>query len=482
MSDSRLAVVVLAAGAGTRMRSKKAKVLHPIAGVPMIGHVLATARELDPAHVLTVVRHQRDAVAAAIAELSPDAIVVDQDEVPGTGRAVEQAVAALPADFEGDVVVVSGDVPLLDAATLAGLVAAHRGAGAEATLLSAVLDDATGYGRIVRDADGGVDRIVEHKDASDAERAIAEINSGSYVFSAAALRTHLPTLTTENAAGEKYLTEVVGLLRAAGQPIAAVPVAEPWIVGGVNDRAQLAEQARRLNAMIVRGWQLAGVTITDPATTWIDLAVTIGEDTEILPGSRLLGATTIDRDAVIGPDTTLIDTEVGEGASVVRSQAELAVFKAFSTVGPFSYIRPNTELGGGGKIGAFVETKNAQIGRGTKVPHLSYVGDTEVGEESNLGAGTITSNYDGVNKHRTTIGRNVRIASHTVLVAPVRIGDGAYTGAGAVVRKDVPAGSLALTVAPQRNIEGWVEQKRPGSASAQAAAESDGQTPDEPTA
>ncbi|TXK19516.1 bifunctional UDP-N-acetylglucosamine diphosphorylase/glucosamine-1-phosphate N-acetyltransferase GlmU [Homoserinibacter sp. GY 40078] len=470
MTDPHLAVIVLAAGEGTRMRSRRAKVLHPIAGLPMVAHVIATARHLDPAHIEVVVRHQRDAVVGAVEEYADEAIIVDQDDVPGTGRAVELAVAALPADFDGDVVVVSGDVPLLDAVTLGALVEQHRAASASATILSAVLDDATGYGRIVRDDAGGVAAIVEHKDADEAVLAITEINSGSYVFRVSALREHLPRVGTANAQGEKYLTDVVAMLRAASDPVMAMPVTENWRVAGVNDRAQLAEQAARLNAMIVRGHQLNGVTILDPSTTWIDLTVSIGQDTEILPNTRLAGATTIERDAVIGPDTTLVDCEVGEGAVIKRTDATLAVVKAFAEVGPFAYLRPGTELEGGGKIGTFVETKNAHIGRGSKVPHLSYIGDTEVGEGSNVGAGTITANYDGVNKHRTTVGSHVRTGSHNVFVAPVTIGDGAYTGAGTVVRKDVPAGSLAMNVAPQRNLEGWVAANRPGTAAADAAA------------
>ncbi len=470
MTDQNLAVIILAAGEGTRMRSATPKVLHTLAGIPLLGHVLATARELHPAFVVAVVRHERDKVAAVISETLPETVVVDQDDVPGTGRAVEVALAALPADFEGDVVVVSGDVPLLDAGTLGRLLEQHRAAHRAATLLSAVLEDATGYGRVIRGADGLVDRIVEQKDANESELSITEINSGSYVFAVSLLREELPKLTTANAQGEKYLTDVVGMLRASGKPVDAVPVGQSWIVGGVNDRVQLAEAATRLNALIVRGWQLAGVTIQDPATTWIDLKTTIAEDVEILPGTQLKGATTIARGAIIGPDTTLVDCEIGEDAVVKRTDATLAVIGKGATVGPFSYLRPNSVLGDEGKIGAFVETKNSTIGFGSKVPHLSYIGDTEVGVQSNIGAGTITANYDGVNKHRTTVGSHVRTSSHNVFVAPVRIGDGAYTGAGTVVRKDVPAGALAVNVAPQRNMMGWVEEKRPGTAAAEAAA------------
>lgn len=479
MIDQNLAVIVLAAGEGTRMRSATPKVLHTLAGIPLVGHVLATARELHPAHIVAVVRHERDAVAAVIAQNLPETVIVDQDEIPGTGRAVEVGLGALPEGFEGDVVVVSGDVPLLDAGTLGHLLEAHRAHHAAATLLSAVLDDATGYGRVIRGADGLVDRIVEQKDANESELQITEINSGSYVFSIRPLRDELPKVGTGNAQGEKYLTDVVALLRASGSPVEAVPVGQSWIVGGVNDRVQLAEAAARLNALIVRGHQLAGVTVHDPATTWIDLAATIAEDVEILPGTQIKGATKIDRGAIIGPDTTLVDCEIGENAVVKRTDATLAVIGKGASVGPFAYLRPNTVLGENGKIGTFVETKNATIGFGSKVPHLSYIGDTEVGVQSNIGAGTITANYDGVNKHRTTVGSHVRTSSHNVFVAPVRIGDGAYTGAGTVVRKDVPAGALAISVAPQRNMMGWVEQKRPGTAAAEAAAAA-GESGDQP--
>ncbi|WP_022889994.1 bifunctional UDP-N-acetylglucosamine diphosphorylase/glucosamine-1-phosphate N-acetyltransferase GlmU [Agromyces italicus] len=469
MTDQNLAIIVLAAGQGTRMKSSLPKMLHPLAGAPIVGHVLATARALDAAHVLAVVRHEREQVASAIEAGFPGTVLVDQDEIDGTGRAVELAVAALPEGFDGDVLVLNGDVPLLDADTLAEFLGRHRGTGSAASVLSAVYDDPSGYGRIVRSDAGAFDRIVEQKDATPDERAIAEINAGIYAFGAAALRDQLANLTTENAQGEKYLTDVIGLLRAAGSEVEAVPVAEPWLVAGINDRAQLSETAARLNALIVRGWQLAGVTIDDPATTWIDLAVKIESDVTIRPGTQLKGATVIATGAVVGPDTTLVDCEVGENAEVRRTDGTLAVIGAGATVGPFSFLRPGTVLGADGKIGAFVETKNAQIGEGSKVPHLSYIGDATIGVHSNVGAGSITANYDGVQKHRTEIGSHVRTGSHGVFVAPVRIGDGVYTGAGTVVRKEVPAGALAVNVAPQRNIEGWVQQYRAGTAAAQAA-------------
>lgn len=472
MTDNSLAIVILAAGQGTRMKSATPKLLHELAGVPIISHVLATARELDAAQVITVVRHERDRLVEVISAELPASVVVDQDEIPGTGRAVELAVAALPAGFDGDVLVVNGDVPLLNAATLSNLIDAHRAGAAAATILSTFPADATGYGRIIRTEDGSLDRIVEHKDATDAERAVSEINAGVYLFGLSALRDQLAHLTTDNAQGEKYLTDIIGLLRAAGSEVAALSVAQSWLVEGINDRAQLSEAAARLNALIVRGWQLNGVTVQDPATTWIDLKVTLAEDVTVLPGTQILGATAIARGASVGPDTTLVHCEVGEGATVKRTDATLAVIGAGASVGPFAFLRPGTELGVDGKIGTFVETKNAKIGEGSKVPHLSYVGDATVGVGSNVGAGTIFANYDGVNKHSSVIGSHVRSGSHNVFVAPIRIGDGAYTGAGTVVRKDVPAGSLAINVAPQRNIEGWVATNRPGTDAAKAAAES----------
>ncbi|TFD72662.1 bifunctional UDP-N-acetylglucosamine diphosphorylase/glucosamine-1-phosphate N-acetyltransferase GlmU [Cryobacterium gelidum] len=476
MTDARLAIIVLAAGQGTRMKSSLPKLLHPLAGVPIVSHVLATARALDAAHVITVVRHERDLLAAVVAEDLPGSTIVDQDEIPGTGRAVEQAVAALPADFDGDVLIINGDVPLLNAATLASFIASHRQGAAAGTVLSAYPDDATGYGRIIRSVEGAFDRIVEQKDATDAELAVAEINAGVYLFGLAALREQLDQLTTANAQGEKYLTDVIELLRRAGSEVSAVPVADAWIVAGINDRAQLGDTAQKLNALIVRGWQLAGVTVQDPATTWIDLKAVLAADVTLLPGTQIVGATVVASGAIIGPDTTLRDCEIGEDARVNRTDATLAVIEAGASVGPFSYLRPNTVLGPDGKIGAFVETKNAQIGAGSKVPHLSYVGDATVGAQSNIGAGTIFANYDGVAKHRSTIGSHVRTGSHNVFVAPITIGDGAYTGAGTVVRKNVPAGALAITVAPQRNMDGWVETNRAGTAAATAAAASSSTT------
>ncbi|HEY0260798.1 MAG TPA: bifunctional UDP-N-acetylglucosamine diphosphorylase/glucosamine-1-phosphate N-acetyltransferase GlmU [Lacisediminihabitans sp.] len=465
-----LAIIVLAAGQGTRMRSAKPKILHSLAGLPLVSHVLATAERLAPAHVVVVVRHDRDAVAAVVSEQLPGAIIVDQDEVPGTGRAVEVGLAALPDGFAGHVVVLSADVPLLDAATVLALIESHELADNALTLLSAEFADPTGAGRIVRDDAGAFDSIVEQRDATESQLAITEVNAGVYVFAVAALRAALAGIGTANAQNEMYLTDAAAGIRASGGRIEAVRVSDPWLVAGINDRAQLAAAGAELNARIVRGWQLAGVTVQDPSTTWIDLKASLAEDVEILPGTQIRGATVIGRGAVVGPDTTLVDCEIGENATVKRSDATLAVIGPNASVGPFAYLRPNTRLGDGGKIGTFVETKNSTIGAGSKVPHLSYVGDTTIGEDTNLGAGAITANYDDLVKHHTEIGSHVHAGSHNVFVAPVRIGDGAKTGAGTVVRKDVPAGALAITVASQRNMIGWVEANRAGTASAQAAA------------
>jgi bifunctional UDP-N-acetylglucosamine pyrophosphorylase/glucosamine-1-phosphate N-acetyltransferase len=468
MTDQNLAVVVLAAGQGTRMRSRTPKVLHRIGGRSLLQHVLDTAGALDPDRLLVVVRHERDMISDAVQDVAPDAIVVDQDEIPGTGRAVQVALDRL-TEFGGDILILSADVPLLDADTLAELVAEHRAAEAAVTLLSARVDDPTGYGRVIRAGDGAVIGIVEQRDASPEQRSITEINAGVYIFRSAPLRREIVALSDDNAQGERYLTDVVALFHEAGMAIGATVAPDPTAALGINDRVQLSVAAAELNARTVRRWQLEGVTVQDPATTWIDVTASLAPDVTVLPNTHILRATSIAEGAIVGPDTSLVDCEVGEDATVTRTDATLAVIGARATVGPFAYLRPGTYLGARGKIGTFVETKNARIGDGSKVPHLSYLGDAEVGVGANVGAGTIIANYDGVEKHRTEVGDHVRTGAHNVFVAPVRIGDGAYTGAGTVVRKDVPPGALALTVASQRNVEGWVARNRPGTAAAQAA-------------
>ena len=482
-AEGLAAVVVLAAGAGTRMKSRTPKILHPVGGTSMVGHALAAASALHPRFLAVVVRHERDLVAAHVAESTPEAVIVDQDEVPGTGRAVQAAIEALDAvtSLTGTVVVTYADVPLLEADTLRRLVAVHETDGNAVTVLTAKLEDPTGYGRVLRARDGSVTSIVEHKDATEAQRAVNEINSGIYAFDVAVLRRALTSVTSSNAQGEMYLTDVLGIAREAGGRISAVVTDDKWQVEGANDRVQLAALNAEHNRRTLLRWMRAGVTITDPATTWIDSTVTLDEDVTILPGTQLHGTTTVARDAVVGPDTTLTDVQVGEGATVIRTHGSSAVLGAGAAVGPFAYLRPGTVLGAKGKIGTFVETKNADIGAGSKVPHLSYVGDATIGEQSNIGAASVFVNYDGVNKHHTTIGSHVRMGSDNMYVAPVTVGDGAYSGAGTVIRKNVPAGALAINVAPQRNLDGWVEANRPGTAAAGAAAAAAEATDSSPT-
>ena len=464
------AVIVLAAGEGTRMKSAMPKVLHTIGGRSLVHHAIAAARGIDPIHLEVVVRHERDLVAAHIAECDPDCLIADQDEIKGTGRAVECGLAALPAELTGTIVVTYGDVPLLTSETLREVLAAHEGASVAVTVVTSHIPDPTGYGRIVRDADGSVARIVEQKDATDDERAITEVNSGIYAFEATLLTQALAGLGTDNAQGEKYLTDVVGIARAQGRAVAAYVLADVWQTEGVNDKIQLARLGAELNRRTVEAAMREGAIIRDPATTWIDADVSIGRDTVIEPNVQLRGATTIGADCLIGPDTTLVDMEVGDGATVCRTQGSLSVVGPGATVGPWAYLRPGTELGAEAKIGTFVETKNANIGAGSKIPHLSYVGDATIGTGTNIGASSVFVNFDGVAKHRTTVGDHCRMGSDTMYVAPVTIGDGAYSGAGTVIRSDVPPGALVLTDAPQRVIEGWVAEHRPDTEAARAAA------------
>ena len=459
MPDARpAAVVVLAAGEGTRMRSATAKVLHPLGGRSMLGHVVAAARALDPQHLVVVVGHAREQVTAHLAELDPAATPVVQAEQRGTGHAVRTALEGL--DLDGTVVVVPGDAPLLTTETFRALLDTHADAGAATTVLTAVLPDATGYGRVVRTDDGAVTAIVEHKDADEQTLTVLEINTSVYAFDAGHLRDALGKLGTDNAQGEEYLTDVVAIHRAAGLPVAAHVVADAPEAMGVNDRAQLAEAARVLRERTNLRHMRAGVAILDPATTWIDADVQLAPDCTVLPNTQLKGTTVVQRDAVVGPDTTLTSTEVGEGATVTRTTADRAVIGARATVGPYTFLRPGTRLGEGAKAGAYVEIKASDIGVGSKVPHLSYVGDATIGARSNIGAATVFVNYDGRDKHRTVVGDDVRVGSDTMLVAPVEIGDGAYTAAGSVITQDVPPGALGVGRAKQRNIEGWVDRKR----------------------
>ncbi|MBU4213625.1 MAG: bifunctional UDP-N-acetylglucosamine diphosphorylase/glucosamine-1-phosphate N-acetyltransferase GlmU [Actinobacteria bacterium] len=478
------AVVVLAAGEGTRMRSATPKVLHEIGGRSLVGHVLTAARALAPERLAVVVRHGRAAVAEHVLVVDPDVLLVDQDDVPGTGRAVQVALDALDGlgTLTGAVVVLAGDVPLLDAGTIAELLAAHHGDANAVTVLTTVVPDPTGYGRVLREAGtGDVLAVVEERDADEAQRAVDEINTSVYVFDAAVLRRSLARIDRSNAQGELYLTDVLALARADGGHVRALRTDDVMSVEGVNDRVQLARLGAELNRRTVEDWMRAGVTVVDPATTWVDVDVDLAPDVTLLPGTQLHGATSVASGARIGPDTTLTNVEVGEGASIVRTHGSDAVIGAGASVGPFAYLRPGTILGEHGKIGTFVETKNATIGRGSKVPHLSYVGDAEIGVETNIGAASVTVNYDGVHKHRTVIGSYARTGADNMFVAPVVVGDGAYTGAGSVIRRDVPAGALGVSQGTQRNIEGWVKRARPGTPAAQAAERARSAEPDDPS-
>ena len=460
------AAVVLAAGEGTRMRSATAKVLHPIAGRSLLGHAVRAVAALEPEHLVVVLGHQKEQVSGVLTELGEElarpVLPAEQPQRLGTGHAVE-------CGLTGPVVVTYGDVPLLEPATLTAMLTEHAGSGAAVTVLTAEVDDPTGYGRMLRDEAGRVTGIVEQRDATEAQRAVREINSGLYVFDAEFLTAGLARLGTDNSQGERYLTDLVAVAHADGRPVLGLVCADTWQVRGVNDRVQLAEVRGELNRRILDRWMRDGVTVVDPGSTWIDADVRLAPDVLLQPGTQLLGRTAVHGGAEIGPDTTLDGCEIGAGATVVRTHGSRAFIGPGASVGPFAYLRPGTRLGERGKIGTFVEVKNSDIGADSKVPHLTYVGDADIGEHSNIGASSVFVNYDGVQKHRSVVGSHVRAGSDNMFVAPVRIGDGAYTGAGTVLRQDVPPGALAVSAGEQRIIEGWVERKRPGTPAAEAA-------------
>ncbi|MGW9044541.1 bifunctional UDP-N-acetylglucosamine diphosphorylase/glucosamine-1-phosphate N-acetyltransferase GlmU [Streptomyces lydicus] len=475
MSANRpAAVVVLAAGEGTRMKSATPKVLHALCGRSLVGHVVAASRELDPENLVVVVGHAREQVQAHLAEVDPAVRTAVQHEQKGTGHAVRTALEQLSDSgvvLDGTVIVVCGDTPLLTGETLRRLGETHAADGNAVTVLSAEVPDATGYGRIVREAGtGAVTAIVEHKDATDTQRAIREINSGVFAFDARLLVDALGKVRTDNSQGEEYLTDVLGIVREAGHRVGAAVAGDHREILGINNRVQLAEARRLLNERLLERAMLAGVTVVDPASTFVDVSVTFEQDATVHPGTQLLGSTHVGTGAEVGPHARLTDTSVAEGAVVSFTVAEGARIGAGANVGPYAYLRPGTDLGPKSKAGAYVEMKNASIGEGTKVPHLSYVGDATIGEFTNIGAASVFVNYDGEAKHHTTVGSHCRTGSDNMFVAPVTVGDGAYTAAGSVITKDVPPGSLAVARGQQRNIEGWVARKRPGSAAAQAAA------------
>ncbi len=435
-------VVILAAGQGTRMRSAKPKMMHELCGRPLVLWPVCAALEAGAGNVVVV-----DSPERALEPVLPEGVQLAVQERPdGTGGAAGAAIDALGGDLPDDaaVVVIAGDVPLLAAHTIAQLLDVHARTGAAATMATAILDDPSGYGRVVRDGDGAVRRVVETKadgDATQAEREIREVNTGIFVFSAAALRDALPRLSTGNAQGERYLPQVLDLLIADGRPVAAHVLEDHRQALGVNDRVALARVRALAQAAIHERHMLAGVTVVDPLATVIDVDVRIGEDTLVEPFTTIRGRTSIGRECAIR-HSYLIDCRLEDGV----------------TLGPFAYLRPGTVLRAGAKVGTFVEVKNSNIGAGSKIPHLSYIGDADVGEGSNLGAATITANYDGRAKHRTRVGSGVHTGVDTTLVAPVSVGDGAYTGAGSVITEDVPPGALAIARQRQSNVEGYAER------------------------
>ena len=449
-------VLIMAAGEGTRMRSSRAKPLHEVCGRPMIAWPVLAARDAGAGRVAVIVSPDRD-----LSEALPDGTeTVLQPEPDGTGGAIR---AALDLVRDADtVIVVPGDHPLIAGEHLEGLLAAHESAGAAATVMTVELDDPGSYGRIVRDSTGAVERIVETKQPEsvpDEILAIGEISTSTFAFAAEPLAAAVEQLRNDNEAGEYYLGDVLPLMRAEGHQIAAYATPDPAANLGVNHRADLALATAEARRRILHGHMLAGVTITDPQATWIDAGIEIGPDTVIEPGTTLRGATKVGKGGVVGPHTTLIDSTLGDGVSVRHSFLDSCDVADGCIVGPFTYLRPDAALAEGAKAGAFVEIKNSNVGAGAKVPHLSYIGDADVGADANVGASTITANYDGFQKNRTKFGEGARISVHTSLVAPVEVGDGAYTGAGSVITGDVPAGALGIARSRQENVEGYAERK-----------------------
>jgi bifunctional UDP-N-acetylglucosamine pyrophosphorylase / glucosamine-1-phosphate N-acetyltransferase len=457
--DSRVSpplVLVMAAGEGTRMRSSLPKMLHPVCGRAMVAWPILAARDAGAGRVAAIVSTDRD-ISAGL----PEGVeTVVQPEADGTGGAI-RAARTLVEESE-TVLVLSGDVPLISAQTISGLLEAHASSSAAATMLTIELEEPGAYGRVVRDSEGWVERVVEAKAAGDAdpgELAIREVNAGTYAFDAGPLAEALADLPNDNAQREYYLPDVFPALREAGRAVAAHVAEDLAVTMGVNDRADLAAVEAEARHRILAAHMLAGVTVVDPASTWVDAAVEIAADARLEPGTSLRGQTEVGAGSVVGPLTTLTDSKLGTGVTVPHSFLVECEVLDGCRVGPFAYLRPGALLEAGAKAGSFVEIKSSRIGEGSKVPHLAYVGDAEIGPGSNLGAGTITANYDGFRKHRTVIGADVRIGVDTMLIAPVEVGDSAYTGAGAVIQEDVPEGALALSQNGQRNIEGYAKRK-----------------------
>ena len=462
-----LGAVVLAAGQGTRMKSALPKVLHPLAGRPMIGWVLGSLAGIEVAHTVVVVGHEAEAVAVVLPEGVTTCV---QDEQHGTGHATGIGLAALKEDCD-TVLVVCGDTPLLSDQLFVDLVAHHAATGPMATMVTTVLPDAGAYGRVVRDAGGAVTGVVEARDASDAEADICEINAGIFLFDRVALTAALGQVDSSNTQREIYLPGVLPIL---GGVVETLVTDDSDVVRGVNTRVDLAACEAILQTRLREALMLEGASIPDPATVYVGADVRVGRDTVLLPGVHLNGATTIGADCVIGPNCVIEDATIDDGAQVINAVVRESHIGPGTSVGPFAYVRPGTRLSANAKIGTFVETKNAAIGARAKVPHLSYIGDAEIGEDTNIGAGNITANYDGFRKHRTTVGARVKTGSDCVLVAPVTIGDDAMTGAGSIITEDVPAGALGIARARQRVIEDFT---RRAAAKARAASENSGGHP-----
>ena len=459
------AAIVLAAGFGKRMNSSTPKVLHPICGMPILGHVLETVEELKPAQIIAVVGHGKERVTKYLNADFKKVKTVVQQQQKGTGHAVQVALAEMK-NFKGLVLITAGDTPLLTSDSISRLVAAAK--ESKAAVLTADLPDPTGYGRIIRLA-SMVDRIVEQSDANSEELEITEINTGVYVFDVEILKKAITQIKANNKQGEIYLTDVIAVINNMGESVTAVMCEDYLEALGINDRSQLAMSQQILQQTINEYWMSQGVSMRNPDSVVIDVNVTLGQDVFLDNNTHLLGNTVVGSNSVIGPDSMLKDCVVGTNSHVLRTTANEANIGNNCEIGPYTYLRPGTVLKDGVKAGAYVEIKNSTVGQGSKVPHLSYVGDATIGIETNIGAATVFVNYDGVEKHKTVVGDHVKIGSDTMLVAPVKIGDGAYTAAGSVITENVPAGALGVERTKQRNIEGWVARKRGKTKSASAA-------------
>lgn len=451
-----LAAVILAAGKGTRMKSDLPKVLHKVCGIPMVCHVLNAARDAGSDRIVLVVGFGGEMVAG---EIKGRTEVVFQHHQLGTAHALQQAEEPL-RNFAGDILVLCGDTPLVTAGTLKKLISAHRESGAWATVLTAVLDNPSGYGRVIRDSEGRVARIVEQKDAAPEELLVREINTGIYCFESRGLFEALALLKPDNVQGEYYLPDLIGRYVGEGRTVTAVSGADAVEIMGINDRCQLALAQAALGRRINNELMISGVTMVDPSTVYIDAGARIGRDTVIFPHTIIQGDAVIGEGCSIGPFTQLVSARLKENVTVRQSVIEDSDIGSGCIIGPYAYIRPGCSLDSQVKVGDFVELKKAEIGRGSKVPHLSYVGDAVLGQNVNVGAGTITCNYDGEKKWTTVIGDNAFIGSNTNLVAPVRVGCGAVVGAGSTITKDVPDGALGVARDKQKNIPGWSRRKK----------------------